>query len=108
MLNQIGCPLLTARPNLAVSYAPCTNFSASRFLGGPNMGARGPRSAADLSAFRTHVTLDEANRIDLAALAAVNGGYKESMRRLKRAERSGDVVRVSTPTGERWYWAKRR
>ena len=67
------------------------------------MVLRGPRSAADLCAFRPDVALNDDNLIDIDTYAAVNGGFKETLRRLKRAERSGKVIRH----GALWYWVRR-
>jgi hypothetical protein len=65
------------------------------------MGARGPRSAADLTAFRHE---GELTPIDVEALARHYGDSREALRALRRAERHGQAVSRTRPDGSvEWY-----
>jgi hypothetical protein len=71
------------------------------------MGARGPRSAADLSTPRSNASIDmSAAPIDIAALAQQYGmPQREVMRAVRRAERRGEAVsRVSRDGRLEWFW----
>jgi len=67
------------------------------------MGLRGPRSAADLSAYRPDRQL---TLIDVEAFARQYGDRREAERALRRAERQGDAVSRLMPDGSvEWYRA---
>lgn len=64
------------------------------------MGARGRRSAADLSSPRPQ---GELMPVDLDALTRVYGDRREAVRSLRRAERHGQAVCKPSPDGtEEW------
>jgi hypothetical protein len=70
------------------------------------MGARGPRSAADLSTPRHNSSIDMSNPIDIAALAQQHGmPQRDVLRAIRRAERRGEAVSRITRDGRlEWFW----
>lgn len=66
------------------------------------MGSRGPRSAADLSAFRPNPSPNAGKSIDISALARQHGitRTREVERLLVRLERSGKAYQHNG----RWLW----
>lgn len=66
------------------------------------MGLRGPRSAADVAAFRPQ---GELIPIDVEAMARVYGDKREVLRSLKRGERNGQIVSQILPNGETQWFA---
>jgi hypothetical protein len=70
------------------------------------MGARGPRSAADLSTTRPNPAINMREPIDIPALARQHGmPQREVMRAIRRAERRGEAVsRISRDGRLQWFW----